>query len=182
MRIGLEQDVPTPALFVSRRRWIVMKKLNSLNPIGVFGVAVVAFVGWVVYDINRPQKPAPVTPSSIDLMPESTHEPVVLRGLERIRPGMSRPEVEEQLRTLGGVGSGEVGPVDLTAGFPTYRVRYRVSPGQAVAAVVRAPVTRTSATITATYDARTVGHPLVNVTVVPDGNGGAAAAASASSA
>jgi hypothetical protein len=147
-----------------------MVKLNLLNPFCVFAIAATAFAGWVVYDARRPPAPRALNAVSDEAPAEQLNELVAIKGLGILRPGMSRPEVEEHLKPLLGGLSGEVGPVDLAAGYPTYRVRYRLSPGQSLPMATRA---RAGHTITITYDARTTGHPFISISMVPEGNGAA---------
>lgn len=153
-----------------------MVKLNLLNPFCVFAVAAAAFAGWVVYDARRPPAPRALDAVSDEVSLEHLNELAAIKGLGMLRPGMSRPEVEEQLKPLLGGLSGEVGPVDMAAGFPTYRVRYRLSPGPSLPVAARV---RAGQTVTITYDARTAGHPFISISIAPEANGAAAPHASA---
>jgi len=141
-----------------------MKALRSLNPLWLFAAAAVGFAGWVAYDAARPSAPRqpPVTGFDVEL-PGERFDPAAAKAFGLIRPGMPQAEVQ---RRLGFLPPGEVGPVDLSAGYPTYPVRYRVYlaaplPGAKSPGFVPGPHV-----VTLVYDARSPGHPLAALPTV----------------
>ena len=160
-----------------------MKKLDPRNPFCAFAFAAVAFIGWVIYDANRPPAPPPVGADTVfEEVPIAYLDGLeMVKGLEMLHKGMPRPEVEELLKSQFGALPGEVGPVDMAAGFPAYRVKYRIGPTADSPRFDRSRADlRRSRIITLMYDARTVGHPLVGISVLPSGNGAGPKASSAS--
>lgn len=152
----------------SHKRWFAVKNVSILNPISLFAVAAIAFVGWVIYDAFQPSKRPALEVISDDASPVPVRGVASIKGLEMLRPGMFRPEVEERLQSVFGMVPADVGAVERGGDFPIYRVRYRQSSIQPIA---QKPLF-TAQSVTVTYDARSIGHPLVGISVVPDENGG----------
>jgi hypothetical protein len=146
-----------------------VKTLKSLNPIWVFAATVLVFVGWVAYDANQvPGPPDGTAPMLDDSVADDKPALVEAKLLGRIQPGMSQAEVRQHLRDMHLPLPDEVGPIDLSAGYPAYRLRYRVTlthplpQAKAPGAFKPGPHA-----LTLLFDARRAGHPLVNVTTGP---------------
>jgi hypothetical protein len=123
-------------------------------------VAALAFVGWKMYTGVRPRPPA-----DDQAGPVPPYDAPATKVLGRIQPGMSQPEVEQQLREFQRLSPRELEPVDLSPGFPAYRVRYRVNLLRPIPhAKNPEPFAPGMHVVTLLFDARQTGHPLVSIT------------------
>jgi hypothetical protein len=138
------------------------------NPFVVFGAAVVAFATWLSYDATHaPAAYHPADPpEEVAVAPDPVAGAIEAR-LGTLKPGVPRLTAEQQLMTLP---APDVEPVDLSAGRPVFRERYRLTLEHPVALLDPAPPAEFVPgpyVLTVEFDGAAAGHPLSRVALAP---------------
>jgi hypothetical protein len=152
------------------------------NPLIVLGVAVVVLIAWIAIDLSKgPLAPAhtslgqtdfvelalPLPPQAL-MLPAPGAAPVSVAVLPKLRPGMTRAEVED---LLGPPTADRVEPVTIQNGRMRYRTTYElddpgvpmtVRPIQFRARILPSPRAPRSL-VALEFDASQPGHPLIEV-------------------
>lgn len=159
----------------------------SRYPLIVLGLFVLAFVVWLSRATNPagpppldeesikmaqsdpdwpPRKRLPATPPGIPMTRELPH-PGEPHPLSKIKPGMTRAEVEE---LVGAPAPNDIHPVKVVDGKVTYHTTYEadLGPLPTVRPVTPRPKDRNPAPnaktlVTLEYDATKPGHPLLGI-------------------
>jgi hypothetical protein len=155
------------------------------HPLALLGVSAVAFICWIWWDAfatrqpepNFAEAPAPVDANELRrrLQLQPPDGPVELpaqdptKGLGKVKPGMTRAEVE---KLVGAPATADVSPATVTDGRVTYHALYEADLGplptvRPVFAPHRPPVVRepdpTRTLVTLEFDATKPGHPLLEI-------------------
>jgi hypothetical protein len=145
------------------------------NPVPVLGALALAFAGWVVFEGtgDRPSAQVPPFPGGpqhvfLDgaippLTPQATAE-----TLPRLKPGMTRAEVEE---LVGAPKADGVGPATASGDRLVYHAAYEadlnppatVRPIHATSKIRHLPRPPVTEIVFLEFDASRPGHPLVGV-------------------
>lgn len=151
-------------------------------PLVLLAVVAVAFVGWIWWDakprapvdavgrldVSGPGKRVESMDATIE-DPTAPPDPTPVRGISRLKPGMTRAEVE---KLVGLPDADRVYPVTVADGRATYHAAYEADLGPAPTVrpiasrrikspPVTDPATRTLVTLE--FDATKPGHPLVGI-------------------
>ncbi|MBP3955692.1 hypothetical protein J8F10_10405 [Gemmata sp. G18] len=150
-------------------------KLSHVHPVVLLGAVVLAFVGWVAHEAISGQGATSVAgseqsePADVARAPHNLPVEVVIGGLH---VGQPRLFVEHQLMAMS---VGDIEPIDLSAGMPVLRTRYRV--------YISRPLPHLNPSIpphmfrpgsymlTLQFDGRHPGHPLFRIDLTPDSPG-----------
>ena len=151
------------------------------NPAAVLSVVVATILGWVASGLLNPPPvppppgpklalrplPVPVLDGLEGAVPIDGERPVPVEALPKLRPGMTRAEVE---KVLGPPGPGGLHPVTVSEGRLTYRTAYELAEPDLPATVrlivrprVPARPTDPKSQVALEFDASKPGHPLVEV-------------------
>jgi hypothetical protein len=168
-----------------------MRLLRAIreNPRTVLGVAVAVLISWIVADLSKAKGPLPPPnsalrgaelPELVQPIPAQALMPtahgtlaVSVAVLPKLRPGMTRVEVED---LLGPPTADRVEPVTIANGRMRYRTTYElddldppmtIRPIQFGARILPPPPRHPRSLVALEFDASQPGHPLVEV-LYPD--------------
>jgi hypothetical protein len=154
------------------------------NPIVVLGVLIVALFVWITMDLLSPPSPPQVAisrgdgtvkkkakfvPVPSEDIPPVHSTPVELGMLPKLKPGMTRTEVEQ---LIGPPEPDQIQPVTQTNGSLTYCTAYElvgsqplmtIRPIQPKASRIPNKPAEPKSHVTLEYDASKPGHPLIEV-------------------
>jgi hypothetical protein len=134
------------------------------NPVTLLAVVAAGFAGWTAFEATRTPAPPSAAVGPGDVPPPEVLLPSKL--LSTVQPGMPRPVVEDHLRALP---PGDVESVDYTSGSPLYRVRYHVYLLHPLPQVEFPESFRPGPhVVVLTFDGQRPGHPLANLSAVPE--------------
>jgi hypothetical protein len=159
-----------------------MRMLDTIrrNPIATLAVVVAGLGGWAITELLSPPpplKPAPMPDAralmaaDVSFMPTTADSSTLLLALSKLRPGMSRVEVEE---LVGAPTADSVHPVTVTDGRARYRAAYDIGDPEPLATIrpikrlpikpmPRIPHESSGIQVALEYDASKPGHPLIEV-------------------
>ncbi|AMV24757.1 hypothetical protein VT84_10200 [Gemmata sp. SH-PL17] len=150
-------------------------KLSHVHPILLLGVVVLAFTGWIAYEGVTGQGAASVmgseqSESEDGAKPLPKLPPEVVIGAVCV--GQPRLFVEQHLMAHS---AGDIDPVDLSAGAPVLRSRYRVYIGRPLPHLNPSLPPHMfrpgSYILTLEFDGRHAGHPLFRIDLSPENPG-----------
>jgi hypothetical protein len=136
-------------------------------PVALLAVVALAFVSWVWWDAlpsAPPDTPAPTLVSQFDVSIAPSEPVAFATVLPKLKPGMTRAEVEQ----LAGA-PGNTHPASVNGDRVTYHTAYEADFGAPPTVRPIRPMPKppaepgTRGTVTLEFDATRPGHPLVNV-------------------